>query len=95
MIFGKLRYTGSYEDRHPDGVATLKSAFERVEEGLQGDSWIWVWSKNQKVRIDTFTSMTHEIKSEAAGDHLNEVFRTLKENFECEVYSQAELEPHE
>lgn len=95
MTFGKLRYTGSYEDRHPDVVASLKSAFEQVEEGLQGDSWIWVWSKNQKVRIDTFPSMTHEIKSDCAGAHLNEVFRALKRNFECEVYSEPELEPHE
>lgn len=34
--------------------------FSSVESGLQGDSWIWILDGDEKVSIDSFTSMKHQ-----------------------------------
>ena len=63
MIFAEIKYGKRYELMHNELFLFIKSKFKKVESGLQGDSWIWVFEGNDKVAIDTFSSMTHEIKS--------------------------------
>jgi hypothetical protein len=63
MVFADLKYPGRYEDIHDDLLSFLRKRFDHVEGGLQGDSWIWVWLNEEKVAVDTFSSMTHQIKS--------------------------------
>ncbi|AGN11346.1 hypothetical protein [Simiduia agarivorans] len=96
MIFAELDYPESYENIHDELVNFISLEFSNVQSGLQGDSWIWIFSESEKVVIDTFLSMKHEIKS----DHLNsrlviEVINHLKKRFVVNVYGTPEPEPHE
>jgi hypothetical protein len=49
----------------------------------------------EKVAIDTFTSMKHQIKSPKAGAHVQKVIDTLLHGFHLRVYEKPELEAHE
>jgi hypothetical protein len=95
MVFADLIYTESYEAAHEPLYSFLQSRFDRVEGGLQGDSWIWIWRKDDKVAVDTFSAMTHQIKSSRAGNHFEDVIKALKEKYNVNVYPAPEPEPHE
>jgi hypothetical protein len=95
MIFADLQYSGRYEDHHNEILSLLKERFLRVDAGLQCDSWIWVWVADEKVAIDSFSSMTHQVKSSRPGKHVEEVIAVLKERFELVIYPSPEPEPHE
>jgi hypothetical protein len=95
MIFADLKYPGCYEDIHDELFSFLQRRFDHVEGGLQGDSWIWVRLNGQKVEIDTFLSMTHQIKSGRPGEHVQAVIAALREQYEIFVYAEPEPEPHE
>jgi hypothetical protein len=95
VIFAEMKYSGHYSDIH-DGLASfVKSRFDNVEEGLQGDSWISIRIGCDRVELDTFTSMTHQIKSPRSGSHVDAVIGVLKERYEIQVYPEPEIEPHE
>ncbi len=70
MIFAELEYQKHYSDVHAELLAVVDKHFSRVQSGLQGDSWIWIFDGEEKVAIDTFTSMKHQIKSAKAGAHV-------------------------
>jgi len=95
MVFADLKYLGRYEDAHGELYAFLQSRFERVEGGLQGDSWIWIWFDEDKVAVDTFSSMTHQIKSPRPGNHVERVIQVLRDKYNLEIYPKPEYEPHE
>lgn len=95
MIFAELEYQKHYSDVHAELLAFVDKHFSRVQSGLQGDSWIWILDGDEKVAIDTFTSMTHQIKSAKAGAHVRKVIETLRRRFEVKVYEEPELEAHE
>jgi hypothetical protein len=95
MVFADLQYSGPYEDAHDGLYAFLHSRFDRVEGGLQGDSWIWIWFDENKVAVDTFSAMTHQIKSPRPGRHVERVIGVLKEEYNVTVYPRPEIEPHE
>lgn len=95
MVFADLKYPERYEEKH-DGLCTLlKSRFSHVESGLQSDSWIWVHFGEEKVAVDTFTSMTHQVKSARPGKHVEDVILVLKEKYEVETYKEPKRETHE
>lgn len=95
MIFAQLVYPECYQDIH-DGIRSfIEDRFEQVESGLQGDSWIWIWIENDKVEIDTFSSMKHQIKSSRAGSHVDSVIDALKSRYTIHEYPNPEPEPHE
>ena len=95
MIFADLNYSERYEEKHGDLCALLKSRFSHVESGLQSDSWIWIHFGEQKVAIDTFTSMTHQVKSACPGKHVDDVIAVLKEKYVVLTYKEPEWESHE
>lgn len=78
MIFAEMEYDGSYETRHDEVLTFLSQRFSNVESGFQGDSYIWVLDGAEKVAIDTFTSMKHQIKSPKSGEHVQRVIAALK-----------------
>jgi hypothetical protein len=57
MIFAELNYEGDYGAVHDELLHYLRQTFNNVESGHQGDSWIWILDGEEKVAIDTFTSM--------------------------------------
>ncbi|MDQ8192743.1 hypothetical protein [Roseibacillus persicicus] len=95
MVFAKLNYSQHYEDVHDSLMVLLEENFKRVEGGLQCDSYVWVWLDDTKVAVDTFTALSHEVKSSERGKHVDAVIAVLKKEFSVEVYSEPEIEPHE
>lgn len=95
MIFAEMKYDGDYESRHLELLAFLRQRFSNVESGLQGDSYLWVLDGAEKVALDTFTSMKHQVKSPKSGQHVQQVIDVLKQRYKLNVYSTPELEGHE
>jgi len=95
MIFAKLNYSDCYEDVHDSVSILLEEYFDNTECGLQCDSWIWVRIDEAKVAVDTFTAMTHEVKSDKPGKHVEDVISVLSKKFSVDVYAQPEPEAHE
>jgi len=95
MVFAEMEYQKHYSDFHAELLAFVGRHFSQVQSGLQGDSWIWILDGEEKVAIDTFTSMKHQIKSPKPGAHVQAVITTLLRKFQLRVYEEPELEGHE
>lgn len=95
MIFADMDYPSRYEDFHGELVSFLTAHFTHVESGLQGDSYCWVLDGGEKVSIDTFDAMKHQVKSTRAGPHVQNVISTLQQRYKLKVYENPELEAHE
>ncbi len=86
MVFGEVRYSQEYDDVHAEMVALIRSQFSNVEAGLQSDSWIWIMDGDDKVAIDTFSSNKHQVKSYAAGPHVQRVIDALRAKYDVQVF---------
>ena len=96
MIFADLHYKGKYDDFHIPILTHLQEHFIRVDAGLQGDSWIWVFEGKNKVAIDTFSSMTHQVKASSRDNPLiPKVIDVLEQKFDLYLYPVPKLEPHD
>jgi hypothetical protein len=95
MVFAELEYEAHYSDVHAALLALVRRHFSRVESGLQGDSWIWILDSGEKVSIDTFSSLKHQVKSPRDGAHVRNVIDTLRHEFPLRVYDKPEPEAHE
>ncbi len=96
MIFAEMEYEKHYSELHNELVEYVKSKFPNIEHGLQGDSWIWIFENNEKVAIDSFSSMKHQIKSSDAEFILvNKVLGHIGSRYKLKVYETPELEAHE
>jgi hypothetical protein len=96
MMFADLLYEEHYGDVHDQLVALLSSEFEVVQHGHQGDSWIWVFEEDDKVEVDTFYSMKHQVKcSNPCSTLPARVIAVLKRKYEVRVYDEPEYEAHE
>ena len=96
MIFAEMEYEKHYSEFHDELVTFIKSEFPNIEYGLQGDSWIWIFENNEKVAIDTFSSMKHQIKSSNKEFSLvNRVIEYVSSRYKVVAYSTPELEAHE
>jgi hypothetical protein len=96
MIFAELEYSEHYDAIHASLVEYIQSRFDNVQSGHQGDSWIWIFSGEDKVAIDTFSSMKHQVKSDKANTKLlNAVLSLLSQCYTLNVFSQPELEGDE
>lgn len=95
MIFADLLYSHKYSDIHSELVCFVNSRFSEVKSGLQGDSWIWIFDGGEKVAIDTFSSMTHQVKSSKPGAHVQQVLDTLQIKYKLKVYEEPEFEGFE
>jgi hypothetical protein len=95
MIFAELDYDGDYSAFHEELAAFVNAHFSNVESGLQGDSWIWILDGGEKVAIDTFTSMKHQVKSSASGAHVQKVIDALKFRYKLRILDVPEPEGHE
>jgi hypothetical protein len=96
MIFAEMIFSQDYSELHFELVEYLSLKFEKIEHGLQGDSWIWILNKDDKVAIDTFYSMQHQIKSSNKTNKLvNSVIEHLQQKYQLKTYPKPEFEPHE
>ena len=95
MIFGEIDHPGHYSELHAELSAFVRDHFSRVQSGLQGDSWIWILDGEEKVAIDTFTSMKHQVKSPKPGPHVRAVMDVLARRFHVTLFEKPALEGHE
>ncbi len=96
MIFAEIQYDQHYSEVHTKLVDILSLKFPNLESGLQGDSWIWICEGDEKVEIDTFYSMHHQIKSTLQnGKLVQKVIDVLSSEYCIDVFLEPELEPHE
>ena len=95
MIFAEMEYQKHYDDFHDELLAFIAAQFSHVQSGHQGDSYIWIGEGEEKVAIDTFTSMKHQIKSPKPGPHVQNVIDILLLKFKVRVYDKPEFEGHE
>lgn len=95
MIFAELEYEQDYSALHDELVAFLNRSFSNVQSGLQGDSWIWILDGGEKVAIDTFSSMKHQVKSATNGPHVQKVIDALKSRYKLRILDIPEPEGHE
>lgn len=95
MIFAELQYQHHHDVIHEPLASLLGQHFSHVASGLQGDSWIWIVEDDQKVAVDTFTSMKHQVKSHAASPLLTRVLTVLEREYKVQVFEPPEYEAHE
>ncbi|MCG7990125.1 MAG: hypothetical protein JAY98_01155 [Candidatus Thiodiazotropha lotti] len=96
MIFAELQYDEHYELMHKKLLSYIKSNFGFVRSGLQCDSWIWIQEDGEKVEIDTFSAMVHQIKSSNKESKLvHRVIEALESKYKIKVFDKPVLEPHE
>ena len=95
MIFAQMDYPQPYSDFHPELREFLAMRFSKVQAGLEGDSWFWIFDGGERVEIDTFSAMTHQIKSKRPGPHVQSVIDALSLKYKLKLYATPELEPHE
>ena len=96
MIFAEIHYEQHYSEVHAELVDILSSKFPDLESGLQGDSWLWIFEGDEKVAIDTFYSMQHQIKSSSrTGALVHKIIEVLAPHYNIAVYPEPEPEPHE
>lgn len=88
MIFAEINYPGDHWSEHARMVTLIESFFADTQSGLQGDSWIWIMDGRDKVAIDTFSSMKHQVKSYAAGPHVQKVIDALRTKYDVEVFDE-------
>jgi len=89
IVFAEVRYPQEYADVHAEMVAVIRSQFSDVEAGLQSDSWIWIMDGDDKVAIDTFSSMKHQVKSYTVGPHVQRVIDALRAKYDVQVFDQS------
>lgn len=96
MIFAEMQYDKHYSEIHADLVKFVQMHFSTVQFGLQGDSWIWIFNGSDKVEIDTFSSMRHQVKCASADSQLvTIVIEKLLTKYKLHIYPEPELEVHE
>ena len=96
MIYGEIENNDSYYDFYHELLAYIRYFFQDVESGLQGDAYIWIKEKDEKVALDTFTSMRFEIKTDIKnGKLVHKVIEALQKKYPVKVYDKPELEAHE
>lgn len=85
MVFAEIRYPQDYREAHSEILAVIRSEFTEVEAGLQGDSWIWIADGDEKVAVDTFSSLKHQIKSRSSGQLVQRVIGALSNRFDVHL----------
>lgn len=96
MIFAEIDYEKKYPEMHDELVDFFKTGFPAIQHEHQGDSWIWIFENEEKVTIDTFSSMKHQIKASSAEYSLiNKIIEYVRTKYAVVIYTTPELEAHE
>lgn len=96
MIFAEIQYDDHYDEFHEHFLKYLKTHFAKVDAGLQSDFWIWIYEGERMVKVDTFSSMRHQIKSEDQNNPLiAKVIAVQQKKYKVVVYDEPLLVGHE
>ena len=96
MIIGEIESSDGYHDLYDKLLEFMKIHFRNVESGSQGDAYIWITNKTEKVSLDTFSSIRFQIKADASSSSLVKlVVNTLKKQYTVQLYPEPISESHE
>jgi hypothetical protein len=74
-------------------VERLKRHFKNIEYGRQGDDWIWVHHKKEKIEIDTFFSNNLEVKGRRRQYQAsNEILKALEDEWIIKIFSPPRVD---
>ncbi|MBT8449622.1 MAG: hypothetical protein KJO69_08025 [Gammaproteobacteria bacterium] len=93
MIFAKIIYSDHSEEIHQPLVDCLQEKYPDLQCGHQGDSWIWITEGDQKVEIDTFYAMYHEVRSATDSPLVWSVLEQLDADFDLVIIDPPEEDP--
>lgn len=91
MIFGEIVHEEHYEDVFPALLGVISATFAHVDSGVQGDAWIWIFENDEKVSLDTFSSMQFQLKAKQEGGILlGKVISVLERKYKLCIYTTPE-----
>jgi hypothetical protein len=74
-------------------VSILSDHFPRLEWGSQCDDWIWIYRRDYKLEIDSFSSMELEVKAQRKAYGLaQEVLSLLPPSVFIDVFECPKLD---
>jgi len=92
MIFAEMDYPEHYWEIHTELVEFINLGFADVKSGIQSDSYIHIFNYSQWVKLDTFSSKKHQVKSEVHGKLVQQVIQYLQQRYSVTVYTTPILE---
>lgn len=95
MIFAEMEYPEEYWEFHEELKQYLFQHFDNVEYGLQSDSYLWIFIEKNKIGLDTFSSMKHQLKPANPEAHAQQVISVLQKKYKVNIYVTPDLEEHE
>lgn len=95
LIFAEIEYEEEYWFMHEGLVSILEQSFCQIDCGLETDSWIWISHGGEKVAIDSFMSMRHQVQSASSGVHIQAVLEVLHRRFQLTIFDPLIPEGHE
>lgn len=95
MIFAEIEHAIDFQTLHAELVTLIQAHFSLAKSGIQGDSWIWIYLGEEKVEIDSFSSMRPQIKSAKPGLHVLQVVDVVQKQYKLRLYREPKLEHHE
>ncbi len=96
MIFAEIHTDRSYYELYPELLSYITETYSNVESGVQGDAYIWIFLNDEKVALDTFSSMQFQVKAGRNGGVLVEsVINYLKKKYSISAYNPPLFDPHE
>jgi hypothetical protein len=88
LVFAELQYPEHYDAIHGELVAFLAQHFSQITSGHQGDSYIWIIEDGQRVEIDTFLCMKHQVRCRTDGPHVQKVIDVLKLKYKVHMFDK-------
>lgn len=79
--------------RFDEILQTLMGHFENIENGRQGDDWIWIHLGEDKIEIDSFYSMELEIKGKyKLLSVVNRIIQQLEDVWIIQVFDPPKID---
>lgn len=93
MVIGEIIHEQHYVDVFQGLLELINTMFENVDSGIQGDAWIWIFEEEEKVSLDTFSSMRFQIRVEKKdGQLLDKILSILESKYKLSLYEEPEFE---
>jgi hypothetical protein len=80
-------------DAFEEILHTLTEHFEHIQSGRQGDDWIWIHLGEDKIEIDSFYSMSLEIKGKYKYLEIAErILQNMKKDWIIQVFDPPKID---
>jgi hypothetical protein len=74
-------------------LQNLKTYFQNIEYGRQGDDWIWIHFPDEKIEIDSFYSMNLEVKGKRKQYAVaKDILSKIKKDYVLEIFDPPKVD---